>query len=55
MEPDDVTDTLNSLLSAGFVETVPVLRTGRHGGNAGDIVRDEPAYVQDMKAALFRR
>ncbi len=41
MTAEDLTDTLNSLISAGFVESEPYYEQVRDGGDADDEVRSE--------------
>ena len=55
MEPDDVTDTLNGLLSAGFIETVPYCELVDMAEMPVTSFEMNPSYVQEVKAALFRR
>jgi hypothetical protein len=55
MEPEDVTDTLNSLLSAGFVETVPYCEQVDMAEMPVTTFEMNPSYVQDLKAAMYRR
>jgi hypothetical protein len=55
MEPDDVTDTLNSLMSAGFIETVPYCEQIDMAEMPVTAFEMNPSYVQDLKAAMFRR
>ena len=55
MEPDDITDTLNSLLSAGFVETVPYCDQVDIAQMPVTSFEMNPSYAQDLKAAMYRR
>jgi hypothetical protein len=55
MEPEDVTDTLNSLLSAGFVETVPYRDQVEMAEMPVTSFEMNPSYAQDLKAAMYRR
>ncbi len=38
IQPDDLTDVLNALLAAGYIESKPVLRASQRGGDADDRV-----------------
>lgn len=55
MEPDDVTDTLNSLMSAGYVESVPFFEQVQIAEMPVTAFELNPAYSQALKSALFRR
>ena len=55
MDPEDVTDTLNSLLSAGFVESVPYTEEVGMAEMPVTTFEVNPSYVQDVKAAMYRR
>jgi hypothetical protein len=55
MDPEDVTDTLNSLLSAGFIETVPYTELVDMAEMPVTSFEMNPSYSQDLKAAMFRR
>jgi hypothetical protein len=55
MELEDVTDTLNGLLSAGFVETVPYCEHIDMAEMPVTSFEMNPSYVQDLKAAMYRR
>jgi len=55
MEGDDVTDTLNSLMSAGFVETVPYYDEVQLAEMPVTTFELNPAYVSELKQALYRR
>jgi hypothetical protein len=55
MDPEDVTDTLNSLLSAGFVETVPYRDQVEMAEMPVTSFEMNPSYSQDLKAAMYRR
>jgi hypothetical protein len=54
MESDDVTDTLNSLMSAGFVETVPYYEEVQLAEMAVTTFELNPAYASALKQALYR-
>lgn len=54
MEGDDVTDTLNSLMSAGFVETVPYYEEVQLAEMPVTAFELNPAYASALKQALYR-
>ena len=55
MEVADVTDTLNSLMSAGYVESIPFCEEVQMAEMPAMAFEVNPAYVQDLKQALYRR
>jgi hypothetical protein len=55
MNEDDVTDTLNSLMSAGFVESVPYFEEVQLAEMPVTAFELNPAYVHELKQALYRR
>jgi hypothetical protein len=55
MAGDDVTDTLNSLMSAGFVESVPYYEEVQLAEMPVTAFELNPAYAQELKMALYRR
>ncbi len=55
MEPEDVTDTLNSLLSAGFAECIPYRDSVEMAEMPVTAFEMNPAYAHELKAALLRR
>jgi hypothetical protein len=55
MEVEVVTDTLNSLMSAGYVESVPYYEEVQLAEMPVTAFELNPAYVQGLKQALFRR
>jgi hypothetical protein len=55
MEPEDVADTLNSLMAAGYVESVPFYEQVDLADLAGTAFEVNPAYAQQMRAAIQRR
>ncbi|HEX8281132.1 MAG TPA: helix-turn-helix domain-containing protein [Chthoniobacterales bacterium] len=55
MEPEDITDTLNSLMSAGFVESNPFYEEVQLADMPVTAFEMNPAYAQELKAAMFRR
>ena len=54
MEPEDVTDTLNSLMSAGFVESVPYCEQVEMAEMPVTTFEINPAYVHEIKSAILR-
>ena len=54
MQPDDLTDTLNALLAAGYIESKPY----REQITATEMVAIEfevnPGYVHELRTAMFR-
>ncbi|MGZ5018851.1 MAG: hypothetical protein ACXWAV_00310 [Chthoniobacterales bacterium] len=55
MEAEDVTDTLNSLLSAGFAECIPYREQVEMAEMPVTSFELNPAYVQELRDALIRR
>lgn len=55
MEPDDLTDTLNSLMSAGFVESVPFFEQVELAEMPVTAFELNPAYAHELRNALYRR
>ncbi|MBA2432361.1 MAG: MarR family transcriptional regulator [Chthoniobacterales bacterium] len=55
MDPEDTTDVLNSLMSAGFVETVPFYDQVEMAEMPVTTFEINPAYVHDLKQALQKR
>ena len=55
MDVDDVTDTLNSLISAGFVESVPYCEEVQIAEMPVTAFELNPAYAHDLRQALYRR
>ena len=55
MESDDVTDTLNSLMSAGFVESIPYCEEVQIAEMPVTAFELNPAYASELKQALYRR
>ncbi len=55
MEPEDVTDTLNSLLSAGFAECIPYQEQVELAAMPVTSFELNPAYAHELRAALIRR
>ena len=54
MEVEDVTDTLNSLMSAGFVESIPYYEEVQLAEMPVTAFELNPAYVHELKLALAR-
>ena len=55
MEADIVTDTLNSLMAAGYVESVPYYEEVQLADMPVTAFELNPSYVQGLKQALYRR
>jgi hypothetical protein len=55
MNSEDVTDTLNSLISAGFVESVPYYDEVQLAEMPVTAFELNPAYVHELRQALYRR
>ncbi len=55
MEPDDLTDTLNSLISAGFIESVPYSQEIQLAEMPVTAFELNPAYTHELRKALYRR
>ena len=55
MDVEDVTDTLNSLMSAGFVESVPYYEEVQIAEMPVTAFELNPAYTHELKQALYRR
>lgn len=55
MEAEDVTDALNSLISAGFVESTPFSDAVPVSEFPATVFEVNPAYVHELKQALQRR
>jgi hypothetical protein len=55
MEAEDVTDVLNSLLSAGFVESVPYYDQVDMADMPVTTFEVNPAYVHELQQAMRRR
>jgi hypothetical protein len=54
MESEDVTDTLNSLMSAGFVESIPYYEEVQLAEMPVTAFELNPAYAHQLKEALGR-
>jgi hypothetical protein len=55
MDVEDVTDTLNSLMSAGFVESIPYYEEVQLAEMPVTAFELNPAYVHELRQALYRR
>ena len=55
MDVEDVTDTLNSLMSAGFVESVPYYDEVQLAEMPVTAFELNPAYANELRHALYRR
>ena len=54
MESDDVTDVLNSLMAAGFVESIPYTEQIDLAQMPVMAFEVNPAYTHELKRALIR-
>jgi hypothetical protein len=54
MQFDDVTDTLNGLMSAGFVECIPYAEQVQLAEMPVTAFELNPAYAQELKLAIRR-
>lgn len=54
MELEDVTDTLNSLISAGFVESIPFSELVQLAEMPTLAFELNPAYTHQLKEAILR-
>lgn len=54
MEPEDVTDVLNSLMSAGFVESVPYFEQVDMAAMPVTMFELNPGYVHEIKTAFYK-
>jgi hypothetical protein len=55
MDSEDVTDTLNSLMSAGLVESVPYYDEVQLAEMPVTAFELNPAYANELRQALYRR
>jgi hypothetical protein len=55
MEPEDVGDTLNGLIAAGFVETIPYAEQVDLAEMPSTAFEVNPAYVHELRTAISRR
>ena len=54
MQPEDITDTLNSLMSAGFAESVPYFEQVEMAQMPSTSFELNPAYAHELREALRR-
>lgn len=55
MEADMVTETLNSLMAAGYVESVPYYEQVEIAEMPVTAFEINPAYISGLRQALYRR
>lgn len=55
MEAEDVSDTLNGLIAAGFIETIPYAEQIDMAEMPATSFEVNPAYVHELRAAVARR
>jgi hypothetical protein len=55
MELEDVTETLNGLIAAGFVESIPYSEEVAMAEIPATAFELNPAYAHELKQALIRR
>jgi hypothetical protein len=55
MDVEDVTDTLNGLMSAGYVESIPFCEEVQLAEMPATAFELNPAYAHELKQALHRR
>ena len=55
MDTEDVTDTINSLMSAGYVESVPFYEEVQIAEMPVTAFEVNAAYIHELKQALSRR
>jgi hypothetical protein len=55
MEPEDLTDTLNALIAAGFVESVPYFEEVQMAEMPVTAFEVNPAYVHELQRAITKR
>jgi len=55
MDSEDVTDTLNSLMSAGFVESVPYYEEVQMAEMPVTAFEVNPAYASELRQAIYKR
>jgi hypothetical protein len=54
MESEDVTDTLNSLMAGGFIESIPYYENVDMAQMPTTAFEANPAYVHELKRAIVR-
>jgi hypothetical protein len=55
MELEDMTDTLNALIAAGFVQSIPYSETIDLAATPVTAFEINPAYAHELKQAIVRR
>jgi hypothetical protein len=55
MELGDLTDTLNGLIAAGFVESIPYCEDVQMAEMPATAFEVNPAYVHELREAIIRR
>jgi hypothetical protein len=55
MELEDITDTLNALIAAGFVETIPYHEEVPMAEVPATAFEVNPAYAHELRRAISRR
>ena len=55
MDLEDVTDTLNALIAAGFVQSIPYCEAIELAAMPVTTFEVNPAYVHELKQAITRR
>jgi hypothetical protein len=55
MELEDLTDTLNGLMAAGFVESIPYYEQVQMAEMPATAFEVNPAYVQELRRAVSKR
>ncbi len=55
MEPEDVGDTLNGLIAAGFVETIPYAEQVDLAEMPATAFEINPAYAHELRVAVAHR
>jgi hypothetical protein len=54
MELEDVADTLNALIAAGFVESIPYYEEVQLAEMPATAFEVNPAYMHDLRQAMLR-
>ena len=55
MEAEDVTDSLNGMMSAGFIESVPYCEEVDTADLTNTAFEINPAYASELRSAMLRR
>ena len=55
MELEDLTDTLNGLIAAGFVESIPYCEEVQMAEMPAIAFEVNPSYVHELREAIIRR